>query len=171
MSSYKRFCSNMLVFSRDVGMRLAAPLVDLLVGGVAVGRRSAVNLIQGANVTLTVADNDGTGAVDVTIAAAGGSPGGAMALTVAEQDLGALPRYGGAFDLAGVALAPGKPVLIQQAAGPYTGKGDRADEAEMDAIAITGYVHDATTIRCFWQVPACAGPVRGPVKFQYAVSA
>src|SRR5688572_8708845 len=41
--------------------------------GVLVGTRRAVNLIEGAGVTLTMADNAGTGAVDVTIAAAGGS--------------------------------------------------------------------------------------------------
>lgn len=35
--------------------------------GVLVGTRRAINLIEGTNVTLTVADNAGTGAVDVTV--------------------------------------------------------------------------------------------------------
>ncbi len=40
--------------------------------GALVGTRPQVNFIEGSNVTLTVADDAGTGEVDVTIAAAGG---------------------------------------------------------------------------------------------------
>jgi hypothetical protein len=41
--------------------------------GTDIGTRNAVNLIEGANVTLTVADNSGSDQVDVTIAAGAGS--------------------------------------------------------------------------------------------------
>lgn len=38
-------------------------------GGTLVGTRKTVNLIEGSNVTLTVADNSGSDRVDVTVAA------------------------------------------------------------------------------------------------------
>ena len=41
--------------------------------GAAVGTRRALNLIQGANVTLTIADDAGNDRVNVTVAAAGGA--------------------------------------------------------------------------------------------------
>lgn len=60
-------------------------------------------------------------------------------------------QFGGSFDITGLSgLTASKPVLVQQAAGPYTNKGDKEDEAEMDVIRVTGYVFDATTIRCYW---------------------
>jgi len=40
--------------------------------GTLIGTRRGLNLIQGTNVTLTVADNAGSERVDVTIDAAGG---------------------------------------------------------------------------------------------------
>lgn len=46
--------------------------------GSTIGTRSNLNLIEGTNVTMTVADNGGTGAVDVTINASGG---GGVSLT------------------------------------------------------------------------------------------
>lgn len=99
----------------------------------------------------------------------GGSPaGGSLALTVVEKDLGA-GVSSGTFDITGSGLTPGKAVLIQQAAAPYTGKGDLDDEAEMDQVSVTGYVFDATTIRCHWNSWPAA--MAGNVKFQYTVSA
>jgi hypothetical protein len=46
--------------------------------GITVGTRPQLNLIEGSNVTLTVADNPGDNRVDVTIAATGGGGGGAV---------------------------------------------------------------------------------------------
>jgi len=133
----------------------------LLGRGAGGGAGDAQEIVLGTNLTLS-----GT-----TLNAAGGG-GGGLTLTVVEKDLGALPLYGGSFDITGLSgLTPGKPVLIQQAAGPYTGKGDRQDEAEMDQAAATGYVVDANTIRSYWTTPASNGPLAGNVKFQYAVSA
>lgn len=82
-----------------------------------------------------------------------------------------VPLYSGTFDIAGAGLTAGKPVLLQQAAGPYTGKGDQADEAEMDQLCCTGYVVNSTTIRAYWTCQPKCGPVSGNFKFQYAVSA
>lgn len=99
--------------------------------GAVVGTRRKLNLIEGANVTLTVADDAGGEKVDVTIAAAAGG-GGASATTI-ETDLGP-PKTSGKFTIVDAAITAAKKVLIWQAPGPYTGKGTLADEAEMDGI-------------------------------------
>lgn len=88
-------------------------------------------------------------------------------LTVVEVDLGA-GGLGGSFSIAGTGLTVGKPVMVQQAAGPYTGKGDRADEAEMDQVHVTGVVESTTLIRCYW---TCQQRVIGNLLFQYVVGA
>ena len=48
---------------------------DLIVdkNGVFVGQQSGINFIEGANITITAADNPGTDRIDVTIASTGGS--------------------------------------------------------------------------------------------------
>jgi len=94
-----------------------------------------------------------------------------LTLTEVEKDLG-VAAYSGTFDITGLAgLTASKQVLIVQKAGPYTGKGDRQDEAEMDQVAATGYVVDANTIRAYWVCQPYSGPVAGNVKFGWAVSA
>jgi hypothetical protein len=91
-----------------------------------------------------------------------------VTLTVVEIDLGSIPRTSGSFTITIVAGPPvGKPVLIQQAAGPYTGKGDREDEAEMDQVNVTAKVTAATTITAWWVADR---PLNGNVKFQYEIS-
>lgn len=96
--------------------------------------------------------------------------GGSLTLTTVEVSLGSAPdaRRSGRFTIAGAGLTAGKAVSIQQANGPYTGKGTREDEAEMDQILITGKVLNATTIQCFWK---SQHRTRGNFKFNYAVSA
>ena len=51
--------------------------VEVASGGTLVGTRKRINLIQGANTTLTVADDAGNNRVNVTIAASGGGGGAA----------------------------------------------------------------------------------------------
>jgi hypothetical protein len=97
-----------------------------------------------------------------------GGGGGSFTMQSTEIDLGANARRSGKFTISGVGMAIGKPVLIQKAVGPYTGKGTRADEAEMDAITATGSVTSATEITAYWQA---SGPVRGNYKFSYAIGA
>jgi len=85
-----------------------------------------------------------------------------------EKDLGTSPLFSGTFDITGLSgLTAGKPVYIQQAAGPYTGKGTREDEAEMDQAIITGYAVDANTIRAYWTAQPKSGPLAGNVKFAF----
>jgi len=95
---------------------------------------------------------------------AGGA--GSVGFTQVEVDLGATARRVGSFTIAGSGMTIGKPVLISKAAGPYTGKGTRADEAELDLIAAIGVVESGTAIRVFWQ---SLGPVCGNFKFNYLI--
>lgn len=93
----------------------------------------------------------------------------AVTLTTVEKSIGAIARRAGKFQITGLAgLTPGKAVLIRQAVGPYTGKGTREDEAEMDGLVVSGKVFDATTIDAYWSSPT---KVRGNFKFDYLVSA
>ncbi len=62
-----------LASSLDANARVAVKKAGSLVG-----TRRGLNLIQGSNVTLTVADNAASEAVDVTIAATGGAAGNAF---------------------------------------------------------------------------------------------
>lgn len=94
--------------------------------------------------------------------------GSAFTLTTVEVDIGSTPKRSGKFNISGVGLTSGKPVQISQANGPYTGKGTRSDEAEMDGLTVSGKTTSTTTIECFW---ASASPVKGNFKFDYVVSA
>lgn len=121
---------------------------------------SAINLssLAGTNLTWNSALN--------RLDASGG--GGSLTLLSTEINLGSRPTYSGTFTIAGVGMTPGKAVLIQQAAGPYTGKGTLADEAE-DQVTASASVTSATVITAFWR--AVWTPLVGNVKFNYAVSA
>lgn len=56
----------------------APPKFGVQKGGILVGSRPRLNFIEGANVTLTVADNAASDRVDVTVAATGGGSGNAV---------------------------------------------------------------------------------------------
>lgn len=107
---------------------------------------------------------------DPTLSAQGpqGVPGASGLLTTVEVDLGSYPRSNGKFYITSAGLTIGKPVLIQQASGSYTGKGTRTDEAEMDGLTVTGKVTSASSIECFW---SSRNRVRKNFKFDYFVSA
>lgn len=83
------------------------------------------------------------------------------------KDLG-VARNSGSFDITGLSgLTPDKLVSIVQTAAPVASKGNARDEAEMDAVVVTGYVLDANTIRAYWRAPSV---VVGDVAFAYAVT-
>lgn len=124
----------------------------------------------------TEASQDVVGAM---VAAAGGSyndgagtitlpGGGASPYSTVEVNLGSFPRKTGRFTISGSGLTAGKPVQIWQAVGPYTGKGTREDEVEMDMVKATGIVLNTTTITVYWNSPT---RVRGNRKFAYQVGA
>lgn len=93
--------------------------------------------------------------------------GGGLTLTTIEVSVSSVPRKAGKFSITGAGFAVGKPVLIAQASGSYTGKGTRADEAEMDGLTVKGKTTSATNIDCYWNSPTF---VKGNFKFDYAVS-
>lgn len=95
-----------------------------------------------------------------------------FALTVVEVDLGAAPLFSGSFTFV-IPLGPpiGSAILIQQAGGPYTGKGTLPDEAEMDQLLVTAQVTTGGVGTAWWVAPRSNGPVSGKFKFQYATSA
>jgi lysophospholipase L1-like esterase len=94
---------------------------------------------------------------------------GGSALNLVEVDLGNVPARSGKFSLTGLSgLTVGSRVRIEQAVGPYTGKGSLADEYEMDAVSASGVVASASEISALWTSP---GVVRGNFKFLYDVAA
>lgn len=94
---------------------------------------------------------------------------GGSALNLVEVDLGNTPRRSGAFSLTGLSgMTAGSRVRIEQAMGPYSGKGTLADEYEMDAVSASGTVASASQIDALW---TSASPVRGNFKFLYDVGA
>jgi hypothetical protein len=95
------------------------------------------------------------------------SEGAGFNLTVVEKNLGSTARTSGSFQITGLSgLNPGDPVLIRQTLGPYTGKGTRADEFELDTVTVAAEVASSSVIQCYWRSDAW---VRGNYKFAYAV--
>jgi hypothetical protein len=128
----------------------------------AIQGRPGVFDFTGAGVSVAVSGNVAT----VTVSGATGAP----AWTEVEQSLGSVPDAfrSGHFTIAGAGLTANKHVQIFQAVGPYTNKGTRFDEAEMDSVSVTAKVRDATTIDVYWETRHF---VRGNFKFAYLVSA
>lgn len=141
-------------------MIVKAARVEVRDEGTTQGRPGVLDFV-GAGVTAAVAGNVAT----ITIAG-----GGSAVYTTVEQNLLAAPnaRRSGHFTIAGVGMTPNKAVIIKQAVGPYTGKGTRFDEAEMDQLSVTAKVRDATTIDVYWE---SKHRVRGNFKFDYIISA
>lgn len=137
--------------------------IEVLDEGATQGRARVFDF-AGAGVTAAVSGQTAT----ITIAGGGG---GALTLSTAEVSLGAAPRArrAGSFQITGLSgLTTGKPVSIQQASGPYTGKGVRTDEAEMDQVLVTAKVLSTTVIQAYWKSEQ---RVRGNFKFDYVVGA
>lgn len=63
---------------------------------------------------------------------AGGGGGGSV--TLVEVNLGSVASWRGKFIITDGTITGASKITIQQAPGPYTGKGTRADEAEMDPL-------------------------------------
>ena len=83
-----------------------------------------------------------------------------------EVDLGPVPRRSGrfTFSLATTRGVGVYAVTMSQAPGPYTGKGTRADEAEMDQITAFASVTGPGVATAYWHSRTL---VRGNFKFSY----
>ena len=95
------------------------------------------------------------------------SGGGGLSFTTVEVNLGSTSTTSGLFTIAVAGMTVGKPVLITQAIGPYTGKGLLGDDATMDRVDVVGSVTTSTTITCHWV--STTGPILGNFKFNYAI--
>lgn len=75
--------------------------------------------------------------------------GSATTATTIERNLGSTPITQGSFTITDAAITSSSKIIIWQAPGPYTGKGTRADEAEMDEFPkLTAYPGSGTaTVR------------------------
>jgi hypothetical protein len=125
---------------------LAASKQDTLVSG------TNIKTINGATIL---------GAGNLTVS-------GGSTIDTVEVDLGSEPVPNGEFTITGAGFTVGKPVIITQAPGAYTGKGSYPDEIELDQLTVAAYIFDSTTIKCNW---GSNTRVRGNVKFNYMVGA
>jgi hypothetical protein len=91
---------------------------------------------------------------------------GSTTFATVEINLGNVAIDGGEFVITGTGFTIGRPVLIVQASGPYTGKGDMMDEAA-DQCTCTGIVISVTEIKVFWK--AIESPLVGNIKFNYSI--
>jgi hypothetical protein len=79
--------------------------------------------------------------------------GGGGSATTVEKDLGSTPTWRGRFTITDAAIGPTSKVLVWQAPGPYTGKGTRADEAELAPVQIIMANPGSGSAVVDWQTP------------------
>lgn len=109
------------------------------------GQFAMARLASGTPTGLKFVRDDGVLAVP-----AGG--GGASATTV-EPTLAATPQWRGTFTITDAAISAASKVLCWQAPGPYTGKGTRADEAELQPVLVTAVNPASGSATVYWQTP------------------
>jgi hypothetical protein len=115
---------------------------------------------------MTFVKHDLNGPISPYPAAPSGGGGGNPVLVSHEVNLGTRARRSGNFNITGSGFTIGKPVMIQKATGPYTGKGNLSDEFQAGTLIVSGKVISSTVIECQW---VCDTPIRGNVKFNYFV--
>lgn len=81
------------------------------------------------------------------------APTAAVAATTVEIDLGSTPKFAGKFTITDAAIGATSKVLCWQAPGPYTNKGTRADEAEMQPVQVIAVEPAAGSAVVKWQTP------------------
>ena len=171
LADKKVFTSNGTVYF-EVGSNVESQVVT---GSTYFGLSTANITINSTSITVSanstqnaVVNSTGFFINDVAVGTGGGGGGGNPTLAVVEVSLASHPMRSGRFTISGAGLSTGKPVMIQQAVGPYTGKGTLADEAEMDQVHVTASVTNSSTITAYWTSPYL---VRDNFKFQYFVGA
>jgi hypothetical protein len=113
--------------------------------GIVVGNQVERINFAGAGVSASVAGNEAT----VTIS--GGGSGGVTSTTVETNITTA--SWWGKFTITDAAISGTSKVLCWQAPGPYTGKGTREDEAEMQPVSVIAVEPGAGTAVVKWQTP------------------
>lgn len=102
--------------------------------------------------------------------AAGGGGGGGSATTV-EVNLAATATWRGSFTITDAAITGTSKVLCWQAPGPYTGKGTRADEAELQPVKVTAVTPAAGSATVYWETPPVITQEPFPSMGQYMTGA
>lgn len=95
----------------------------------------------------------------------GPAGGGGGSATTVEVDLGSTATFQGKFTITDAGISKSSKVLVWQAPGPYTGKGTRADEAEMQPVQVVAVYPASGSASVRWQTPPALVPaalVRGP---------
>lgn len=127
-------------------------------GGSLVGTRRQINLIEGANVVLTVADDAGNDRVNVTVASSGGGEGGGGSLIVKSGGDSVGTATALDFDADGFAVADegGGSITVAPAFGTGAGQvaegdhghasGDVSDFAEAAQDAVGGILADSDSV-------------------------
>jgi len=88
--------------------------------------------------------------------------------TLVEQDLGSTPSNEGSFTVTDSRIAADNLVVVVQAPGPLTDKGDLPDESVLDPLWCVGYAWDGG-MTVYWQTLRDS-PVVGNFKFYYTIS-
>lgn len=78
---------------------------------------------------------------------------GSMTATTVEVDLGSTAKFAGKFTITDASIGATSKVMVWQAPGPYTGKGTRADEAELQPVSIISVEPAAGSAVVKWQTP------------------
>lgn len=89
------------------------------------------------------------------------------AWTTVDVDLGDTPVFEGSFTITDEGIQSDSKVLVQQAAGPYAGKGTLADEFLMDQLQCSADPGDGSATVYFRVISG--GRVRGHFSFHYTV--
>jgi hypothetical protein len=85
--------------------------------------------------------------------ATGAPGGGGGSATTIEVNVSATATWRGKFTITDAAITATSKVLCWQAPGPYTSKGTRADEAELQPVQIITVVPATGTALAYWQTP------------------
>lgn len=83
----------------------------------------------------------------------GPAGGGGGSATTVEVDLGSTATWRGRFTITDAGIGATSKVLVWQAPGPYTGKGTRADEAELAPVSIIAASPAVGTAQVYWETP------------------
>lgn len=123
---------------------------------------TVVTKADGAGTALVAADiATGTPTVGYApISTGSGSPawgpaGGVATVTgtTVETNIGSTLKFAGKFTITDAAITAAKKVLCWQAPGPYTGKGTRADEAELQPVQVIAVFPAEGSATVYWQTP------------------
>jgi hypothetical protein len=92
----------------------------------------------------------------------GPAGGGGGSATTVEKNLGATAGFTGKFTITDATISGTSKVLCWQACGPYTGKGTRADEAEMQPVNVICVEPASGSATVRWQTPPMIRPTNLP---------